>query len=70
MDYFVTGATGVIGKQLLPLLLARGGEVGVLVRKGSGAVTVIRWRSPERAGLTRAAAISSAVRTAYGRHKG
>jgi NAD(P)-dependent dehydrogenase (short-subunit alcohol dehydrogenase family) len=37
VDYFVTGATGFIGKQLLPLLLARGGEVGVLVRKGSGA---------------------------------
>ncbi|MGH7687884.1 MAG: SDR family oxidoreductase [Candidatus Dormibacteria bacterium] len=37
MEYFVTGATGFIGKQLLPLLLARGGEVGVLVRHGSGA---------------------------------
>src|SRR5215469_14818598 len=37
VEYFVTGATGFIGKQLLPLLLARGGEVGVLVRKGSGA---------------------------------
>ena len=37
MEYFVTGATGFIGKQLLPLLLARGGEVGVLVRQGSGA---------------------------------
>jgi NAD(P)-dependent dehydrogenase (short-subunit alcohol dehydrogenase family) len=37
VDYFVTGATGFIGKQLLPLLLARGGEVGVLVRHGSGA---------------------------------
>ena len=37
MDYFVTGATGFIGKQLLPLLLARGGQVGVLVRPGSSA---------------------------------
>ena len=35
MRYFVTGATGFIGKQLLPLLLARGGEIGVLVRPGS-----------------------------------
>ena len=37
MDYFVTGATGFIGKQLLPLLLARGGQIGVLVRSGSRA---------------------------------
>ena len=35
MQYFVTGATGFIGRQLLPLLLARGGEVSVLVRPGS-----------------------------------
>jgi NAD(P)-dependent dehydrogenase (short-subunit alcohol dehydrogenase family) len=33
--YFVTGATGFIGRQLIPLLLARGGEVNVLVRPGS-----------------------------------
>ncbi|MFN2582521.1 MAG: SDR family oxidoreductase [Candidatus Dormibacteria bacterium] len=37
MEYFVTGATGFIGKQLLPLLLNRGGQVGVLVRAGSRA---------------------------------
>ena len=37
MQYFVTGATGFIGKQLLPLLLARDGEVAVLVRPGSRA---------------------------------
>jgi NAD(P)-dependent dehydrogenase (short-subunit alcohol dehydrogenase family) len=37
VDYFVTGATGFIGRQLLPLLLARGGEVGILVRPGSRA---------------------------------
>jgi NAD(P)-dependent dehydrogenase (short-subunit alcohol dehydrogenase family) len=35
--YFVTGATGFIGRQLLPLLLARDGEVHVLVRPGSRA---------------------------------
>ncbi|HEY8755043.1 MAG TPA: SDR family oxidoreductase [Candidatus Dormibacteraeota bacterium] len=35
MRYFVTGATGFIGRQLIPLLLARGGEVNVLVRPGS-----------------------------------
>ncbi|MHB8718476.1 MAG: SDR family oxidoreductase [Candidatus Dormibacteria bacterium] len=35
MQYFVTGATGFIGRQLVPLLLARGGEVHALVRPGS-----------------------------------
>jgi NAD(P)-dependent dehydrogenase (short-subunit alcohol dehydrogenase family) len=33
--YFVTGATGFIGRQLLPLLLRREGAVAVLVRPGS-----------------------------------
>jgi NAD(P)-dependent dehydrogenase (short-subunit alcohol dehydrogenase family) len=37
VEYFVTGATGFIGRHLLPLLLARGGAVGVLVRPGSRA---------------------------------
>lgn len=37
MDYFVTGATGFIGRRLLPLLLARGGRVAILVRHGSRA---------------------------------
>ena len=37
MDYFVTGATGFIGRHLLPLLLARQGTVHVLVRPGSRA---------------------------------
>src|ERR1700694_3064631 len=36
VQYFVTGATGFIGRQLIPLLLARGGEINVLVRQGSG----------------------------------
>ncbi|MDQ6857289.1 MAG: SDR family NAD(P)-dependent oxidoreductase, partial [Candidatus Dormibacteraeota bacterium] len=35
MQYFVTGATGFIGRQLIPLLLAREGEIYVLVRQGS-----------------------------------
>jgi NAD(P)-dependent dehydrogenase (short-subunit alcohol dehydrogenase family) len=35
VQYFVTGATGFIGRQLIPLLLARGGEINVLVRPGS-----------------------------------
>ncbi len=37
MQYLVTGATGFIGRHLIPLLLARGGEVGILVRPGSEA---------------------------------
>lgn len=37
MQYFVTGATGFIGRHLLPLLLDRDGEVVVLVRPGSRA---------------------------------
>jgi NAD(P)-dependent dehydrogenase (short-subunit alcohol dehydrogenase family) len=35
VQYFVTGATGFIGRQLIPLLLARDGEISVLVRPGS-----------------------------------
>ena len=37
MTYFITGATGFIGRHLVPLLLARGGNVFVLVRPGSRA---------------------------------
>ncbi|HEY2702097.1 MAG TPA: SDR family oxidoreductase [Candidatus Dormibacteraeota bacterium] len=37
MQYFVTGATGFIGRQLLPLLLRREGGIAVLVRPGSTA---------------------------------
>ncbi|HET9051521.1 MAG TPA: SDR family oxidoreductase [Candidatus Dormibacteraeota bacterium] len=36
-QYLVTGATGFVGRNLVPLLLARGGEVAVLVRPGSRA---------------------------------
>ena len=35
MESFVTGATGFIGRHLVPHLLARGHEVHVLVRRGS-----------------------------------
>jgi NAD(P)-dependent dehydrogenase (short-subunit alcohol dehydrogenase family) len=35
VQYFVTGATGFIGRQLLPLLLRREGEIALLVRPGS-----------------------------------
>jgi len=37
MDYFVTGATGFIGRHLLERLLARGGTVYALVREQSRA---------------------------------
>ena len=37
MTYFITGATGFIGRHLVPLLLARGDNVFVLVRPGSRA---------------------------------
>jgi NAD(P)-dependent dehydrogenase (short-subunit alcohol dehydrogenase family) len=37
VHYFVTGATGFIGRNLVPLLLARGDDVLVLVRPGSKA---------------------------------
>ena len=37
MDYFVTGATGFVGRLLVPLLLARPGAIYVLVRPGSRA---------------------------------
>jgi NAD(P)-dependent dehydrogenase (short-subunit alcohol dehydrogenase family) len=37
VQYFVTGATGFIGRRLLPLLLRHEGEVAVLVRPGSRA---------------------------------
>ncbi|MEV5649201.1 SDR family oxidoreductase [Nocardia sp. NPDC052254] len=37
MAYLVTGATGAIGRYLVPALLARGGDVHVLVRPGADA---------------------------------
>ena len=35
MNYFVTGATGFLGRNLIPLLAARGGTIHVLVRESS-----------------------------------
>ena len=35
MSYFVTGATGFIGRNLIELLLEREGTIYVLVREGS-----------------------------------
>ena len=35
MNYFVTGATGFIGRHLVELLLQREGTIYVLVREGS-----------------------------------
>ncbi len=35
MSYFVTGATGFIGRHLVEQLLKRDGEIHVLVREGS-----------------------------------
>ena len=35
MSYFVTGATGFIGRNLIELLLQREGTIYVLVREGS-----------------------------------
>src|SRR3954466_10787371 len=36
MTYFVTGGTGFIGRFLIDKLVARKGDIHVLVRKGSG----------------------------------
>src|ERR1700747_1434976 len=35
MTYFVTGGTGFIGRHLVERLLARGGDIYLLVREGS-----------------------------------
>jgi thioester reductase-like protein len=35
MTYFVTGATGFIGRHLMERLLEREGDIHVLVREGS-----------------------------------
>src|SRR5215207_4399619 len=45
MSYFVTGATGFIGRNLIELLLEREGTIYVLVREGSrGRLEELRWR--------------------------
>ena len=43
MSYFVTGATGLIGRHLVERLLEREGDIYVLVREGS-ADKLERWR--------------------------
>ncbi len=52
MSYFVTGATGFIGRHLVERLLARdGGDIHVLVREGSTDrldELMERWGKPER----------------------
>jgi NAD(P)-dependent dehydrogenase (short-subunit alcohol dehydrogenase family) len=50
MSYFVTGATGFIGRNLVELLLRREGRIYVLVREGSkGRLEELRnrWGAPE-----------------------
>lgn len=50
MNYFLTGATGFIGKFLTQRLLDRGGQVHVLVRPGSEPkFTALRARFPHQA---------------------
>ena len=51
MTYFVTGATGFIGRHLVERLLERDGDIHVLVREGSQErldALVERWGRPER----------------------
>ena len=55
MDYFVTGATGFIGRHLVEELLKREGTIYALVREGSrGKIESLaqkaRRRRPDRAG--------------------
>lgn len=51
MNYFVTGATGFIGKFLVERLLKRGGQVYVLVRAGSESrFEALKQRFPYQAG--------------------
>ena len=47
MTYFVTGATGFIGRHLVERLLERDGDIYVLVREDS-AGKLERWRGEER----------------------
>jgi NAD(P)-dependent dehydrogenase (short-subunit alcohol dehydrogenase family) len=51
LSYFVTGATGFIGRHLLERLLEREGDIYVLVREGSAdklEQLLERWGRPER----------------------
>ena len=75
MSYFVTGATGFIGRNLVELLLEREGTIYVLVREGSkGRLEELRnrWgvdsdrRRRDRRRPLRAAARASPTRTSSG----
>ena len=49
--YFVTGATGFIGRHLVERLLEREGDIHVLVREGSREkldTLTQRWGQPDR----------------------
>ena len=51
MTYFVTGGTGLIGRHLIERLLARGGEIHVLVRPASTDrldALIARWGAHDR----------------------
>ena len=48
MTYFVTGATGFIGRHLVDRLLAREGDIYVLVREGSLGKVQDRWGTEPR----------------------
>ena len=51
MTYFVTGATGFIGRFLIERLLERDGEINVLVREGSRGrldALIERWGGGDR----------------------
>ena len=51
MTYFVTGATGFIGRHLVERLLEREGEIHVLVREGSTDkldALIERWGAGDR----------------------
>ncbi|MEZ5060010.1 MAG: SDR family oxidoreductase [Solirubrobacterales bacterium] len=72
MSYFVTGATGFIGRNLVELLLERNGTVYVLVREGSkGRLEELRNRwgvsedpgSSESSGTSPSRASASPTRT-------
>ena len=61
MSYFVTGATGFIGRNLVELLLEREGTIYVLVREGSkGRLEELRnrWGVDERPRRRRSSATS------------
>ena len=63
MSYFVTGATGFIGRNLVELLLEREGTIYVLVREGSkGRLEELRnrWESTPTASSASSATFSGA----------